>query len=486
MKKLIVNHTKKPSAILVYGARASAIKAEDLNAKRGTSCEPYECEALLDPVNEIGAVRNRRLDCDEREIGENPTLESLSNSALKWFRAHLNYELNSLNSQRRAMLAEYDLSRTIHVIATADIATNKESLRIYKTTLQELLDETAIPDNVLTVRGYETNLEVMLFAIGDKEYRFEERCRFHDRAPMAFDIVTSSNERKVREALDTLVAHVVSELLNPALLESGATIDEAIKTLEAKASKTIDLANVNDVQGREQLQAWMCEELTVKVIDALIQHFRMDCVLLVGAPFFNTRANARVHALTPGLFSVAPFDAQLGAMFHQLPDEVLEGNMCLCTRNIDSFDNVQGNDIGTAKELERVVMNKGYGLVIQGDAGLLDCINGHDLIVLKDERMSIRAAQVIGSPVLRPWRASHKIMWCALSIIGSDEYGLVDDSITGERVLTLQHDDLLSWRTPAIGSFFVLPLKHYRGGGASIMRYGETLLQPDLIIVEHE
>ena len=64
MKKLIVNHTKKPSAILVDGARASAIKAEDLNAKRGTSCEPYECEALLDPVNEIGAVRNRRLDCE--------------------------------------------------------------------------------------------------------------------------------------------------------------------------------------------------------------------------------------------------------------------------------------------------------------------------------------------------------------------------------------------------------------------------------------
>ena len=484
MKKLIVNHTKKPSAILIDGARASAIKAEDLNAKRGTSCEPYECELILDAYGQVKEYLNIRHDGNDG-APEDSTLENLSNSALKWFSAHLDYELNSLNSQRRAMLAEYDLSRTIHVIATADIATNKESLRIYKTTLQELLDETAVPENVLTARGYEFNLEVMLFAIGDKDYRFEERCRFHDRAPMAFDVVKRSDERKVREALDALVSHVVSELLNPALLESGLTIDEAIKTLEAKASKIIDLANVNDVQGREQLQAWMCEELTVKVIDALIQHFRMDCVLLVGAPFFNTRANRRLHSLTPGLFSVAPFDAQLGAMFHQLPDEVLISDMCICTRNVDSFDNVQGNDIGTAKELERVVARKGYGLVIQGDAGLLDCINGHDLIVLSDASMRVRAAQVIGSPVLRPWAAYYKAPRDLMNVIGSDCYGLMENE-DGERILTLQRDSLLYSLATSEGTLLVLPLKHYRGGGANIMRYGETLLQPDLIIVEHE
>ena len=484
MKKLIVNLTKKPSAILIDGARASAIKAEDLNAKRGTSCKPYECEVILDPYRHAKAYLNIRHGGRD-EAPEGPTLESLSNSALKWFRAHLDYELNSLNSQRRAMLAEYDLSRTIHVIATADIATNKESLRIYKTTLKELLDETATPENVLTVRGYETNLEVMLFAFADKEYRFEERCRFHDRAPMAFDVVKSSDERKLREALDAIDAHTVSELLNPALLESGATIGEAIETLEAKASKIVDLANVNDVQGREQLQAWMCEEFTVKVIEALIQHFRMDCVLLVGAPFFNTRANTRLHSLTPGLFSVAPFDAQLGAMFHQLPDEVLRSDMCICTRNVDSFDNVQGNDIGTAKELQRLVARKGYGLVIQGDAGLLDCINGHDLIVLSDSSMRVRAAQVIGSPILRPWEAYCKAPRSLMSVIGSDYYGLIENE-DGGRVLTLQRDSLLYSLANSEGTLLVLPLKHYNGGGANIVRYGETLLQPDLIIVEHE
>lgn len=484
MKTLIVNHTKKPSAVLVDGARTCAIKAEDLNAKRGTSCKPDDCETLLGshpyPIDYCYNFRQEALGNDGQT-----TLENLAQSALKWFTAHLRKAMQP-NSPRLAMMLDYDLSRTIHVIVTADIATNRESLRIYKTTLKELLDDTAIPEEVLTVRGYETNLELMLLAMGDGEYRFEERCRFHDRAPMAFDLVTSANERKVRDAMDTLVDSFVKELLNPTLLDAAIPINDALSNAQVRVDRIVNLAGLRDTQSREQLLSWMCKTFTVEAVKALMDHYHMDCVLLAGAPFFNTLANTEILDATPGLFSVAPFDAQLGAMLHQLPDEVLAGNMCICTRDIDSFDNVQGNDPMTAREVTKRAYDKGYALVIQGNAGLLDCINGHDLILVKEQSYCVRAAQVINSPVMAPWKASHKPPTSLHKVIGSDEYGLIQDSVDGARVLTLQQSDLLYSASKAEGSLLVLPLKHYVGGAANLIRYGETLLHPDLTIVEHD
>ena len=468
MSKLIINSTKKPSAIFSEGAQTFGFREEDLRMQRGTTVLPEMSAQLADRHPTRTPFYHNYISA----AAQTPdTLRHLALSALDWMQSNM----------RGAQ--SFD---GVHIIATSDFASDRESLRIFKADGSEH----AIEDltEVLVVRGYETNLELIIHALGDNKPAFEQRVIFHDRAPMAFDTMTAANEKRFRTEVDKFISEMFESMINPLLIDTEVSIDEAVTTIKSKLDALTAFAGCNDTQTLEQVRSWLCAKITADLTIKFISHFKIKNLLLVGNPFFNSHALKGIHNVVIGSFSVAPFDAHIGAFFHELPYDVLRGGLTIEPRDLDALD-PEGNDAGTAREILREVEGKGLHAIIQGNACMLECISAHDLVMLRREGNRINATHQFAAPQVRPWRlvTAGSQLGPLYNVIGSLEYGLLF-GVDGERVLRLRDGDIANRVAMANdgGHLYALPLKNYAQGEANYMRYGEIKALRGATIVDNE
>lgn len=524
MNKILINQTKRPSALIVTPNTVIGYKEEDVIAKRGTSVLPSE--SIAQCVKESGyeqldaAIVNRRTDrpsatlahydlygrlvrgskYDERIIEEKNTLSCLAESAVAWCQAHIDKIILKTEGLKKVFLEGLNVNEhRVGVIATATIAPEQNTLNAYVVDMDDELD-ISISHPALEAKGYARSLELLIEVLGDNETAFERRAAFHDLSLQTFDNLSSAKIKLLESIADTIANEMLIDYSTPHMIIDGE-IGEAYNNLITFVSRLLGPLALPDVQSLKAVKSWLCRAVTVRVVMSIAKQLHFDSLILAGRAFQNSLANRDILNLIPGFLSIAPFDAEDGVLFSHLPSDVLASEMRISRRAIDVMSNdTQGNDIGTAAEIRRALSASGSVAVVSGSYSILNCVDEADVVLGPEGRSSMG---------YRPWWiTTHKDMGLMQPdrdqykrIVGSDEYGLVDIDFVPEsgRSLSAAHDYNnagVSRRVKIVNPDSVLAkvVKGTEGltaypfrvldGNAPATRWGELVGVNNLIIVE--
>lgn len=524
MNKILINQTKRPSALIVTPNTVIGYKEEDVIAKRGTSVLPSE--SIAQCVKESGyeqldaAIVNRRTDRPsatlahydlygrlvrgsinrERIIEEKNTLSRLADSAVAWCQAHIDKILLKTEGLKKVFLEGLNVNEhRVGAIVTATVAPEQNTLSAYVVAMDDELD-ISISHPALEAKGYARSLELLIEVLGDNETAFERRAAFHDLSLQAFDNLSAAKIKLLESIADTIANEMLIDYNTPRMIIEGE-IAEAYDNLVGSIYRLLAPLALHDKQSLTAVKSWLCRAVTVRVVMAIAKQLHFDSLILAGRAFQNSLANRDILNMIPGFLSVAPFDAEDGVLFSHLPSDVLASEMRISCRAIDVMSNdTQGNNIGTAAEIRRALSASGSVAVVSGNYSILNCIDEADVVLGPEGRSSMG---------YRPWWiTTHKNMSLMhpdrdqyKRVVGSDEYGLVDIDFVPEagrslsaaqdynnagvsrRVKIVNPDSILAKVVKGTEGLTAYPFR-VLGGNAPATRWGELVDINNLIIVE--
>ena len=425
MNTLIINHTKRPSAILTDGIRVIGYKEEDLTYRGNSS---YPAHAIDEArggsfISALDTFVNVRTDNAEYNPFMDTTIaqdniKHLARSAVKWCYAQAEW----LRVNRHAVPEGFtNQERPIHVIASAMFSQGQKGIAVYKVDRNSTDRDTQEIGEVLSGCGYLANLELYLHVLGVPE-NIEERERFEARAATIMDVLTTKQLKITGDIIDAIEQRIFSEINTPVFIEPhNQDIDrrafgEAYDAIKLFIDTELNTLGLTDTQTLEGVRSRVATRLVWLFVTHLIENFKMDNVILVGAAFHNKAANLDLlNGSVVGFLSVAPFDIEDGVLLHLLPFDVLGGDMRI-------------GPVRFLHELQdRARDNEEYSIVLSDKLCLFNTISLDSAVIgLNTGASRYKDCELCGEQPYVGWITKYSPI---PNVIGSDRFGLIGNTI---------------------------------------------------------
>lgn len=319
------------------GTRVIGYKEEDLTYRGNSSYPTYAIDEARGGnfISALDTFVNVRTDNAEynpfmdTNIAQD-NIKNLAKSAVKWCYAQAEW----LRVNRHAVPEGFtDRERPIHVVASAMFSQGQKGIAVYKVDRNSTDRDNQIVEEVLSGCGYLANLELYLHVLGVPE-TIEECERFEARAATIMGVLTTKQLKITGDIIDAIERRIFNEINTPTFIEphhqdiDRTAFGEAYNAIKLFIDSELNSLGLHDTQTLEGVRSRIATELVHVIVYRLIEMFKMDNVILVGAAFHNKAANLDLlNNSVVGFLSVAPFDVEDGVLLHLLPFDVLGGDM---------------------------------------------------------------------------------------------------------------------------------------------------------------